>query len=55
MNNVGPNGETPRELFADPPRTPTPQVLYDLAMQAKQRAASKKARKLRSLKEADDA
>lgn len=44
MEGLGPEGETPRELFADPPRVPTPQLLADLARQAQQRAASKKRR-----------
>lgn len=55
MNNVGPEGETPRELFADPPRIPTPQVLYDLAKHAQQREANKKLRELRSLRTVNDA
>lgn len=39
---VGPEGETPRELFADKPRVGNPHELYDLAEHAKQRAAIKK-------------
>lgn len=44
----GPEGETPREMFADPPRPATPQVLYDLALHAKQRAANKLLREQRA-------
>lgn len=52
---LGPEGETPRELFADKPRIPTPQVLYDLTMHAKQRAANKLLREQRSRTVTDDA
>lgn len=44
---VGPEGETPRELFADKPRVGTPHELYDLALHAQQRAANKKIRERR--------
>jgi hypothetical protein len=44
---LGPEGETPRELFADKPRTPNPRELYDLLQHAKQRATNELIRKNR--------
>lgn len=52
---LGPEGETPRELFADKPRTGTPHELYDLALHAKQRAANKLLRETRSRTVTDNA
>lgn len=55
MEGLGPEGETPRELFADPPRIPNPNELRDRLMHAKQRAYNKKLRELRTGMDLGDA